>query len=166
MAQITLKGTSIETVGVLPEIGTQAPPFSLVQSDLSEVTLDQYSGKQVVLNIFPSIDTPVCAASVRKFNELAGGKDNTVVLCISADLPFAHSRFCETDGLDNVVSLSNFRSPTFGKDYGVTIATGPIAGLLSRAVVIIDPEGKISYHEQVPEIAQEPDYDAALAALS
>lgn len=165
MATITLKGNAIETIGTLPAKGAAAPGFTLVKTDLSEVTLADYKGKKVVLNIFPSIDTPVCAASVRSFNKTAGELENTVVLCISADLPFAHTRFCETDGLKNVESLSVFRSPAFGKDYGVTITTGPIAGLLSRAIVIIDADGKVVYTEQVPEIAQEPNYDAALAAL-
>lgn len=165
MATITLKGNSIETCGTLPAKGTQAPDFTLVKTDLSEVTLVNYKGKKIVLNIFPSIDTPVCAASVRCFNKTAGELADTVVLCVSADLPFAHTRFCETDGLKNVESLSVFRSPAFGKEYGVTITTGPIAGLLSRAIVIIDTNGTVVYTEQVPEIGQEPDYDAALAAL-
>ena len=165
MAKITLKGNAIETIGDLPATASAAPNFTLVKSDLSEVSLADYKGKKVVLNIFPSIDTPVCAASVRHFNKTAGESDNTVVLCISADLPFAHTRFCETDGLKNVEPLSVFRSPAFGKDYGVTITTGPIAGLLSRAIVVIDGAGKVIYTEQVPEIAQEPDYDAVLAAL-
>jgi len=165
MATITLKGTAIETCGTLPAKASAAPPFTLVKTDLAEVTLADYAGKKIVLNIFPSIDTPVCAASVRQFNKAAGELANTVVLCISADLPFAHTRFCETDGLKNVEPLSVFRSPAFGKDYGVTITTGPIAGLLSRAIVIIGTDGKVLYTEQVPEIAQEPNYDAALAAL-
>lgn len=165
MATITLKGNPIETCGTLPAKGTQAPDFTLVKTDLSEVTLVNYKGKKIVLNIFPSIDTPVCAASVRCFNKTAGELADTVVLCVSADLPFAHTRFCETDGLKNVESLSVFRSPAFGKEYGVTITTGPIAGLLSRAIVIIDTNGTVVYTEQVPEIGQEPDYDAALAAL-
>ena len=166
MATITLKGNAIETIGSLPAKASAAPAFTLVKTDLSEATLADYQGKRVVLNIFPSIDTPVCAASVRQFNKTAGELTNTVVLCISADLPFAHSRFCETDGLKNVESLSVFRSPAFGKDYGVTITTGPIAGLLSRAIVIIDTDSKVLYTEQVPEITQEPDYSAALAALN
>ncbi|MDR2551187.1 MAG: thiol peroxidase [Desulfobulbus sp.] len=165
MATITLKGNSIETCGTLPAKASKAPDFKLVKTDLSEVTLADYKGKKIVLNIFPSIDTPVCAASVRCFNKAAGELANTVVLCVSADLPFAHTRFCETDGLKNVESLSVFRSPAFGKDYGVTIATGPIAGLLSRAIVIIDTNGQVVYTEQVPEITQEPNYDAAMAAL-
>jgi len=165
MAHITLKGNAIETIGALPAKAAAAPAFTLVKTDLSEVTLADYKGKRVVLNIFPSIDTSVCAASVRHFNKTAGELADTVVLCISADLPFAHARFCEADGLKNVVPLSVFRSPAFGKDYGVTITTGPIAGLLSRAIVIIDGAGKVAYTEQVPEITQEPNYDAALAAL-
>lgn len=165
MAQITLQGNAIETVGTLPEKGAAAPAFSLVKTDLSEISLSDLSGKQVVLNIFPSIDTPVCAASVRRFNQVAAEKENTVVLCVSADLPFAHNRFCETDGLKDVEGVSVFRSPEFGNDYGVTISTGPIAGLLSRAVVIIDDKGTVTYSQQVPEITEEPDYDAALAAL-
>ena len=165
MATITLQGNAIQTCGTLPATSSQAPDFRLVKTDLAEVTLANYKGKKIVLNIFPSIDTPVCAASVRYFNKAAGALPNTVVLCISADLPFAHSRFCETDGLKNVESLSVFRSPAFGKDYGVTITTGPLAGLLSRAIVIIGADGKVIYTEQVPEITQEPNYDKALAAL-
>lgn len=165
MAQITLKGTAIETIGNLPAKGAAAPAFTLVKSDLSEASLVGYKGKKVVLNIFPSIDTAVCAASVRQFNKAAGENANTVVLCISADLPFAAGRFCETEGLKNVETLSVFRSPAFGKDYGVTITTGPLAGLLARAVVIIDDAGKVVYTELVPEIVQEPDYAGALAAL-
>ena len=165
MAKTAFQGTPVSTIGSLPAVGSAAPDFKLVKGDLSELSLAALKGKKVVLNIFPSIDTPVCAASVRCFNKVAGETANTVVLCISADLPFAHTRFCETDGLKNVESLSVFRSPAFGKDYGVTITTGPIAGLLSRAIVIIDGDGKVCYTEQVPEITQEPNYDAALAAL-
>lgn len=165
MATITLKGNEITTSGSLPPVGSTAPDFTLVATDLSEKGLADYTGKTVVLNVFPSIDTPVCAASARKFNEAAGDKENTVVLCISADLPFAHSRFCEVEGLTDVVPLSTFRSTSFGTDYGLTITSGPISGLLSRAVVIVDGQGNISYTEQVPEIAQEPDYEAALAKL-
>ncbi len=165
MAKITLQGNAIETIGELPAVGAAGPAFTLVKTDLAEVKLADYKGKKLVLNIFPSIDTSVCAASVRNFNKMAGETENTVVLCISADLPFAHTRFCETDGLKNVESLSVFRSPAFGKDYGVTITTGPLAGLLSRAIVVLNPEGKVVYTEQVPEIAQEPNYEAALAAL-
>lgn len=166
MAKITLKGNPIETAGVLPGIGTEAPDFTLVKNDLSEVSLKDYRGKTVVLNIFPSIDTAVCASSVRRFNEEANHLKETVVLCISADLPFALGRFCGAEGLENVVPLSTFRSPTFGTAYGAVITTGPLAGLLSRAIVIVDASGKVSYVEQVPEITQDPDFDAALAALS
>lgn len=166
MAKITLKGNPIETAGQLPEKGTKAPAFSLVGTNLANVTLESFSGKNVVLNIFPSIDTPVCAASTRRFNKVAGETENSVVMCISADLPFAHSRFCEVEGLKNVIPLSVFRNQDFGTDYGVTITTGPLAGLLSRAIVIIDKTGHIAYTEQIPEIAQEPGYDAALDALS
>ena len=165
MASITLKGNSISTVGELPAVGAKAPAFTLTKTDLSACSLADFAGKTVVLNIFPSVDTPVCAASVRKFNEVAGSKADTVVLCVSADLPFALSRFCGADGLDNVVPCSVFRSAEFGNDYGVTITTGPIAGLLSRAVVVIGADGAVKYAEQVPEIAQEPDYDKALAQL-
>ncbi|MFV1956225.1 MAG: thiol peroxidase [bacterium] len=165
MAQITLKGNPINTVGDLPEVGTQAPDFMLTANDLSDVVLDDYAGKKLVLNIFPSLDTDVCAASVRKFNEEAGGLSNTEVLCISKDLPFAQSRFCGAEGLDNVTTLSCFRYRTFGDNYGVRIADGPIAGLMSRAIVVIDEDGKVIYREQVPEITQEPDYESALAAV-
>jgi len=166
MAQITFKGTLVETVGSLPAKGTEAPFFSLVKTDLSEAGPADFAGKRLVLNIFPSLDTPVCASSVRRFNQEASSLDNTVVLCISADLPFAHSRFCETEGLKNVVSLSVFRSPEFGRDYGVTLASGPLKGLLSRAIVIIDADGMVRYTEQVSEIVNEPDYSAALKALA
>ena len=165
MAVVTLQGNQIETVGALPEEGMKAPAFNLTASDLSMKELSEYSGKHKVLNIFPSLDTGVCAASVRRFNKDAGGSENTVVLCISADLPFAHSRFCEVEGLKDVVSLSVFRSPEFGRDYGVTITTGPLAGLLSRAVVILDSSNLVVYTEQVPEITQEPDYEAVLEVL-
>ncbi|MBF0200962.1 MAG: thiol peroxidase [Desulfamplus sp.] len=166
MADITLKGNPIKTIGTLPDVGAEAPDFKLAGKDLKEVSLSDFSGKTVVLNIFPSIDTPVCAASTRRFNKVAGESDNTVVLCISADLPFAHSRFCEVEGLENVIPLSTFRDKNFGADYGVTITTGPIAGLLSRAIVIINGDGKITYREQVPEISSEPDYDAALKTIA
>ena len=165
MARITLKGNQIETVGEIPADKTAAPEFTLTGTDLSEVKLEKFSGKTKVLNIFPSLDTPVCAASVRRFNEEVTKLDNTVVLSISADLPFAHNRFCETEGLKNVISCSVFRSPQFGTDYGVTVKNGPLAGLLSRAVVIVDADDKIVYSQQVPEITEEPDYDKALAAL-
>jgi thiol peroxidase len=164
MAQITFKGGPIKTYGDLPVKNSIAPDFTLVKQDLSDTTLADYKGKQLVLNIFPSLDTGVCAMSVRKFNEKAAALKNTVVLCISMDLPFAQSRFCGAEGIKNVVTASAFRS-AFGEHYGVTIADGPLAGLLSRAVVVINESGKVIYTEQVPEIAQEPDYEAALAVL-
>ncbi|MFZ5797378.1 MAG: thiol peroxidase [Desulfobulbus sp.] len=165
MAQITLQGNPIRTVGELPVAGSPAPSFTLTRTDLSDCTLADFAGQNVVLNIFPSIDTSVCAASVRRFNAEAGGLPDTVILCVSADLPFAHKRFCEGEGLERVIPLSVFRSPEFGKRYGVTIVDGPIAGLLARSIVIINPEGKIVYTELVPEIGQEPDYEAALHVL-
>ena len=165
MATITLKGNEIHTVGQLPAVGTAAPDFALTRTDLADVTLSDYAGKKLVLNIFPSLDTPVCANSVRKFNEAAANRDDTMVLCISADLPFAHGRFCETEGIQNVESLSIMRAPEFGTDYGVGIADGPLKGLLSRAVVVVGTDGRVVYTEQVPEIVEEPDYGKALAAL-
>lgn len=165
MAQITLRGNAIHTSGDLPKVGSAAPAYTLVRTDLSEVSGLDLAGKRVVLNIFPSIDTPTCAASVRKFNARANEKPNTTVLCISADLPFAQKRFCGAEGLDNVVPASNFRSSDFGQAYGVTLVDGPLKGLLARAVVVIDATGKVVHTELVPEIAQEPDYDAALAVL-
>ena len=162
MAQITLLGNPINTVGDLPAVGSSAPAFALTGTDLGIVSLAQFNGKPVLLNIFPSVDTPVCASSVRKFNEQASARGLTV-LCVSKDLPFALSRFCGAEGIENVVSASAFRD-SFGEDYGVTITDGPMAGLLGRAVVVIGADGKVAYTELVPEIAQEPDYDAALAA--
>lgn len=164
MAQVAFKGTPVHTGGELPPVGTQAPEFTLVKNDLSDVSLSELSGQRLVLNIFPSIDTGVCAASVRAFNEKAAGLDNTTVLCVSVDLPFAQGRFCAAEGIENVVPASAFRSD-FGSVYGVTIAGGPLSGLLARAVVVIDETGKVLYTELVPEITQEPDYDAALAVL-
>lgn len=165
MSSVTFKGQSITTSGDLPQVGSDAPDFQLVRSDLSDVSLKNYAGKKKVLNIFPSIDTGVCATSVRKFNEKAGGLDNTAVLCISMDLPFAQNRFCGAEGIQNVEMLSAFRS-SFPRDYGLQITSGPVAGLCSRAVVVLDENSKVLYTEQVPEIGQEPDYDKALAALS
>jgi len=165
MSTVTLKGNQVETTGSLPEEGMKAPEFSLTATDLTMKTLKDYSGRKKVLNIFPSIDTGVCAASVRMFNKMAGELEQTVVLCISADLPFAHSRFCEIEGLRNVVPLSVFRSPDFGKDYGIKLATGPLAGLLARAVVILDSSNLVVYTELVPEIGDEPDYETALTVL-
>ncbi len=165
MATITLKGNPIETSGELPAVGSKIPNFILTKTNLEDATSGDYAGKRIVCNIFPSIDTPVCAASTRRFNSEASSLENTVVLCISADLPFAHNRFCEAEGLEGVIPLSTFRSSQFGQDFGVEITSGPLVGLLSRAVVIVDAEGTVIYAEQVPEIAQEPDYDAAIAAL-
>jgi len=165
MAQITLKGNAINTCGNLPAVGSQAPDFTLTKVDLSDVSLKDFSGKKVVLNIFPSIDTPVCSASVRRFNADAEKMDNTVVLCISLDLPFAHKRFCGAEGLNDVISLTELRQRGFGEDYGVRISDGPMAGLLSRAVVILDGSGKVTYTQQVPEIVEEPNYEEALNAL-
>jgi len=165
MASITLKGNPISTLGNLPSTGTLAPAFGAVKTDLSECTLAALAGKKVVLNIFPSIDTGVCAASTRRFNQEASSLENTVILCVSADLPFALGRFCGAEGLEDVVPVSIFRNPEFGQDYGVTITDGPLAGLLSRAIVVIDESGNVVYTEQVPEITQEPNYEAALAAL-
>lgn len=164
MATITLKGNPIKTCGNLPEKGTQAPDFKLLRTDLSEVTLSDFAGKKKVLNIFPSVDTPTCAMSVRKFNEAATGTNGAVVINISADLPFAQKRFCGSEGIENAEALSTFRS-SFAKDYGLEISEGPIAGLCSRAVVILDEDNKVIHTEQVQEIADEPNYEAALAAL-
>jgi len=165
MAEITLKGNPIHTVGELPVKGAPAPDFTLTTTSLADISLKDYAGKKIVLNIFPSLDTAVCATSVRTFNSKASALDNTVVICASLDTPFAHKRFCTTEGLENVISASELRDRRFGDDYGVRISDGPMAGLLSRAVVVIDAEGRVAYTEQVPEIVQEPDYDAALAAL-
>ncbi|MCF6188162.1 MAG: thiol peroxidase [Desulfobulbaceae bacterium] len=165
MTTITFKGNPVST-GTLPAVGDKAPGFTLTATDLSNKTLADFTGKTIVLNIFPSIDTPVCAASVRRFNQEASKLDDTVVLCVSADLPFAHQRFCEGEGLDDVIPLSVFRSPEFGKDYGVLITDGPLDGLLSRAIVIIDPDGTIRYIQHVSEITEEPDYQAAIDALA
>ncbi|MBN2637477.1 MAG: thiol peroxidase [Bacteroidales bacterium] len=165
MAEITLKGNKIHTVGNLPAKGEDAPNFTLVKTDLSESSLSDYKGKKVVLNIFPSLDTATCAASVRRFNAEASNLENTVVLCISKDLPFAQARFCGAEGLDNVITLSDFRTGQFGKKYQVEMTDGPLAGLESRAVVIVDETGKVIYTQQVPEIVDEPDYESALEAL-
>jgi thiol peroxidase len=164
MAQITLKGNPIHTAGDLPKVGAAAPAYTLVRTDLAEITGQDFTGQRVVLNIFPSIDTPTCAASVRKFNARANEKPNTTVLCISADLPFAQKRFCGAEGLDNVVPASTFRTD-FGQAYGVALVDGPLKGLLARAVVVVNESGQVIHTELVPEIAQEPDYNAALAVL-
>ena len=164
MAETKLGGNPVHTVGELPSVGSPAPSFSLTKGDLSQVGIEDYSGKRVVLNIFPSIDTPTCAASVRRFNELASSLDNTVVLNVSADLPFAQGRFCGSEGLSNVENASTFRSD-FGQAYGVTLADGRLAGLMARSVVVVDENGTVTHTQLVPEIAQEPDYDSAIAAL-
>lgn len=165
MAKITLKGNPIKTIGKLPKVGKKAPKFKLVKSDLSVVSLKDYRGSKLILNITPSIDTGVCATSVREFNKLATDLENTKVLFISKDLPFAQSRFCGAEGIENVETLSDFVKGKFGRKYGVTIKTGPMKGLLSRAIVVIDADGKVIYTEQVPEIVEEPNYQAALDSL-
>lgn len=162
---VHFKGNPVSVAGQLPQAGDQAKPFSLVAQDLTDTSLSEYAGKRKVLNIFPSVDTGVCAASVRKFNQLAGEMNNAVVLCISADLPFAQSRFCGSDGLSNVVTLSTLRGGNFKQDYGVEIADGALQGLTARAVVVLDEQDQVIYSQLVNEITDEPDYDAALAAL-
>jgi len=165
MAKITFKGNPVATIGELPKVGSPAPAFSLTKNDLSAVGNQDLAGKNVVLNIFPSIDTGVCATSVRKFNEQAAALPNTVVLCVSKDLPFAMKRFCGAEGIEKVTTASWFRGPDFGKDYGVLMTDGPLAGLFARAVVVLDGSGKVVHTELVPEIAQEPNYDRAIAAV-
>ncbi|MFT6856091.1 MAG: thiol peroxidase [Cyclobacteriaceae bacterium] len=165
MAQVTLKGNPVQTIGDLPAVGSDAAGFTLVNTDLSEVSLADYKGKKVILNIFPSVDTGTCATSVRTFNEKASGLDNTVVLCVSEDLPFAHARFCGAEGIENVVSLSAFRNDSFSKDYGVKIEDGPLKGLIARSIVVIGEDGKVLHTELVSEIVDEPNYDNAIAAL-
>ena len=165
MASITLGGNPIHTSGELPTVGTKLADFKLVNTDLAVVSLSDFAGKKLVLNIFPSIDTGTCAASVRKFNESASTLENTTVLCISRDLPFAQKRFCGTEGLENVVNLSDFQNGDFGKNNGLEITDGPLAGLHSRAIIVVDENGIITHTEQVGEIADEPNYEAALAVL-
>jgi thiol peroxidase len=165
MAKITLKGNPINTSGNLPAKGNKAPEFTLVKSDLTNLSLSELKGKKLVLSISPSLDTSVCATSVRKFNQIAAGKTNTVVLAITKDLPFAMGRFCTTEGITNVVALSGFRNTTFGKSYGVEILDGSFAGLYARCLIVVDEKGMVSHSQLVPEIAQEADYDAALAVL-
>ncbi|WP_054180017.1 thiol peroxidase [Trabulsiella odontotermitis] len=162
---VHFQGNPVSVDGAIPQPGTKVQPFTLVAKDLSDVTLSQFAGKRKVLNIFPSIDTGVCAASVRKFNQLAGELENTVVLCISADLPFAQSRFCGAEGLSNVVTLSTLRAPAFLQQYGVAVAAGPLKGLAARAVIVIDENDNVIHSELVNEITTEPDYTAALDAL-
>jgi thiol peroxidase len=166
MTTITLQGKPLQTIGDLPKIGSQAPDFTVTKIDLSEMTLADCLGKKTILNIFPSVDTGTCATSVRRFNEKASSLDNVHVLCVSADLPFAHKRFCAAENLNNVTSVSIFRHPEFGTQYGVTMTTGPLTGLLSRAIVVLDEKGKVLYTQQVAEISAEPDYSAALAVIS
>ena len=165
MAQITLKGNPIHTSGSLPSPGYAAPDFSLTKRDLSDMSLRDVAGKRVVLNIFISIDTSTCAASVRRFNAEISGQKNSVVLCISRDLPFAHARFCEAEGIENAIPLSEMRHREFGEKYGLTILDGPLAGLLARAVLVLDESGKVIYSELVPEHGNEPNYEKALEAL-
>ena len=165
MANIKLGENQISTVADLPEIGSKAPDFKLTKTDFKDVSIASFSGKKILLNIFPSIQTGVCSASVRRFNQEAASLENTAVLCISTDLPFAHQSFCAAEGIDDVTSLSALRTRSFGKDYGVMIADGAWEGLFSRAVVVVDESGDVVYTEQVPAIGQEPDYDKALQAL-
>ena len=166
MANFTFKGTPCTTNGDLPAVGVAAPALGLTKLDLSELSLDDLKGKKVVLNIFPSIDTGVCATSVRTFNEKAAGLDNTAVVCVSRDLPFAMNRFCGAEGIENVQSASDFRTGSFGENYGVVIQDGPLASLLARSVVCLDEQGNVTYTELVGETVDEPNYDAALAAVS
>ncbi len=165
MKEIKLKGSPIHILGNIPAKGDKAPDFVLTKTDMSDVSLKDFKGKKIVLNIFPSVDTGVCAMSVRKFNEEAARLENTVVLCVSEDLPFAHARFCSAEGIKNVVSVSDLRKKDFGEVYGMKIVDGPIAGLLARTVIVVDENGKVKYVELVPEITQEPNYAAAIAAL-
>ncbi|MBE8589666.1 thiol peroxidase [Pseudomonas sp. MAFF 301449] len=165
MAQVTLKGNPVQVEGELPKVGTQAPDFILTAGDLSDATLATFAGKRKVLNIFPSVDTPTCATSVRKFNAQANELNNTVVLCISTDLPFAQARFCGSEGLENVKNLSDFRDPAFAQDFGVAIADGPLRALTARAVVVLDENNTVLHSELVAEIAEEPNYEAVLAVL-
>lgn len=165
MATITLRDKPIHTIGELPEVGSQAKDFELIAKDLSRVTMKDFAGSRLVLNIFPSLDTGTCAAAVRYFNELAGKLPDTKVLCISRDTPFAQSRFCGAEGLENVVTLSDIESAQFGKDYGLQLIDGPMKGFLSRVVIIVDADGKVEYTQQVPVLSDEPNYDEVVAAL-
>ena len=166
MTQVTLRGNPIKVDGHFPQVGETAKPFSLVANDLADVALSKFAGQRKVLNIFPSVDTPTCATSVRKFNSDASSLANTVVLCISADLPFAQARFCGAEGLDNVQTLSTMRGSAFMADYGVAIKTGPLTGVAARAVVVLDENNRVLHSELVSEIKNEPDYDAALKSLA
>lgn len=166
MAKVTLKGNPVSVKGELPSVGSEAPDFQLTKTDLSNVSLDQYKGKNVILNIFPSVDTSTCATSVRKFNEKAAALDDTVILCVSKDLPFAHARFCGAEGIENVDSVSSLRKEQdFEGKYGVLIQDGPLSGLMARAIVVIDKEGKVKHTQLVDEIVDEPDYESALKSL-
>ncbi len=162
MAKITLQDKPCNTYGDLPKPGTTAPTFTFVKTDLSEIKMEDLKGKKIILNIFPSIDTPVCAASVRKFNDAASKTKNTIILCISKDLPFAHARFCGAEGIKNVEPVSDFRNGEFAQKYGAGIVDGPLAGLLARSIVIINEKGQIIYNELVSETTSEPDYESAL----
>lgn len=165
METIYFNGTPCHIYGNIPAVGTKAPCYSLVSKDLKDIRCNDYTGRRVVLNIFPSLDTPVCATSVRRFNQEAAGLDNTTVICVSMDLPFAQKRFCGAEGIENVEVASAFRSPTFSQQYGLQIVDGPLAGLLARAVIVMDENHKILYSELVEEITHEPDYKAALSVL-
>lgn len=165
MSKVTLKGNEFNTIGELPVVGSKAPEFELVKTDLSEIKNSDLTGKRVILNIFPSLDTAVCASSVRKFNVEATKLENAVVVCVSKDLPFAHGRFCTTEGINNVIPASEFRSNNFGKNYGVMMVDGPLQGLMARAVVVLDENGTVLYNQLVPEITEEPDYQSALDVL-
>ncbi|HJG88579.1 thiol peroxidase [Barnesiella viscericola] len=165
METTAFKGSPVHTCGHLPHTGSLAPRFTLTRGDLTELRSEELKGRRIVLNIFPSLDTAVCATSVRKFNQLAASLDNTTVVAVSKDLPFAQSRFCTTEGIENLIAASAFRSPEFAREYGIEMVDGPLAGLLARAVVIIDETGRIVYTELVPEITREPDYEAAIKAL-
>ena len=166
MASITLGGNPVETAGELPAVGSQAPDFTATKTDLSDISLADLKGQRVILNIFPSINTGICAASTRHFNEAAAGLSNTVVLCVSKDLPFAHKRFCGAEGIENAISVSTVRDSAFSDSYNVDMVSGGMRGFMSRAVIVLDENHKVAYTEQVPEIGQAPDYDAALAALN
>lgn len=165
MASITLEGNPIHTNGELPALNSIAPPFSLVDKDLNDIELASFSGQKKLLNIVPSLDTGVCATSTRKFDELVSGRDDVTVLIISADLPFAQARFCSAENIDRVITLSMMRDQTFARDYGILISDGPLAGICARAVLVLDEQDRVIHSELVPEIAQEPDYDAAMAVL-
>lgn len=165
METVYFNGTPCHTYGDIPAVGTQAPAFALAGKDLNDVRLSDYDGKRVVLNVFPSLDTPVCAASVRRFNQEAAGLDNTAVVCVSMDLPFAMGRFCSAEGIDNVVVASAFRSPMFAQEYGLQIVDGPLAGLLARAVLVLDENHKVIFSDLVEEITHEPDYKGAISVL-